>query len=141
MDDDDYYPPYSLIRRIIYMEKSNRDCVFCSSLGCFEINKYISFINVPPHKLELSKRVSEATLCYKKTFWLKGGFKEESVGGEGHEFINGRELNCLEISWRDIIVVLLHTGNTSNKEIPKEVNGSYYGFTDELFEFITCLDK
>ena len=30
-------------------------------IGCFEINKYISMINVPPHQLAFEDRISEAS--------------------------------------------------------------------------------
>ena len=52
-------------------------------------------------------RISEATLCFKKSFWLQRGFKDESIGGEAAEFMENREKQCLEISWNDIILKIL----------------------------------
>ena len=142
MDDDDYYPPDSLKNRIFYLLKSNKNCVVCSTIGCFDINKYVSIMNVPPHQLPFSKRVSEATLTFKKKFWNEQKFKNTSDGGEGYEFLEGRTNQCLEISWENIIVSLLHSKNTSTRVARSDKpNGCHFGFDDELFSFITELDK
>ena len=142
MDDDDYYPSVSLKKRVSYLINSNKNCVFCSTIGCFDINKYASIINVPPHQLPFHHRVSEATLCFKKKFWNDRCFKNDSIGAEAMEFMENRELDCLEISWKDIIVSLLHSKNTSTRIARmKEPNGCHFGFSDELFLFLTSLDK
>lgn len=140
MDDDDYYPANSLITRVGHLIKSNKQCVFSSSIGCFDIYKYSSIINVSPLNLPLEKKVSEATLTFKKVFWLNGKFNKDDMGHEGEQFVKDRLHLCKEISWEGIIVSLLHTYNTSNKHIEiKEQNGSHFGFTDEEFELITTI--
>lgn len=141
MDDDDFYPKDSVYLRLLYLENSGHDCVFCSTIGCFEINKFVSMINVPPHKLPLYKRVSEASLCYYKRFWTKQKYSDSSKGAEAEEFLKNREKYAFEVSWKNILVVLLHKGNVSKKEIPDTPNGSYFNFTDDEFLFITDLDK
>lgn len=141
-DDDDYYPPNSLQIRILELMKSKKDCVTCSAIGCFDINKYVSMINVPPHRLPFSERISEASLCFKKTFWEAQKFKDDSLYSEAKEFLNGRENQTEEISWEGILVALLHNRNTSDKIlIDQSPNGCHYGWSDELFLFITSLDK
>ena len=56
--------------------------------------------------------------------------------------MENRENQCLEISWKDIIVSLLHSKNTSTRVARmKEPNGCHFGFTDELFLFLTSLDQ
>ena len=57
MDDDDYYPPNSLYNRITQLLNSNKDCVFCSTIGCFHINKMSSIINSSPINIPLEKSV------------------------------------------------------------------------------------
>ena len=48
--------------------------------------------------------------------------------------------SCL--SSTDIIVSLLHSSNTSDKvTITEKPNGCYFGFSDELFLFVTSLDQ
>ena len=142
MDDDDYYPPESFKVRIENLLKYNKQCLFCSSIGCFHINKYISIMNVPPHKLPFHQRVSEATLTFHKDFWRETQFKEDSNGAEGEEFIKNRYHQCLEIEPEKIIVSLLHNKNTSHKDLViDKPNGCHFGFSDKLFNFITNLDN
>jgi hypothetical protein len=99
-------------------------------------------INVPPHRLPFSERISEASLCFKKTFWEAQKFKDDSLHSEAKEFLNGRENQTEEISWEGILVALLHNRNTSDKIlIDQSPNGCHYGWSNKLFLFITSLDK
>lgn len=142
MDDDDYYPPVSVRKRVLSMLSFNKSCATCSSIGCFHINKLISMVNVPPHPLPFEERISEATLAFTKEFWEKQKFNYLSWGGEAKEFMKNREKECIEISWEDVIVSLLHNNNTSTRTtVSEEVNGCHFGFSDKLFLFLTELDK
>ena len=142
MDDDDYYPPESIKLRVIQLIQSNKECLGCSTIGCFHINKFISIINVPPHEMGLEERLSEATLCFYKKFWESQKFKDESKGSEALEFIKNRTDKFLEINWENIIVSLLHKRNTSTKiTYTDQPNGCHFGWSDELFLFLTNLDK
>ena len=138
MDDDDYYHPDSLINRVGHLIKSGRDCVFCSTIGCFHIKKYSSIINVTPIEYPLEKKVSEATLTFKKSFWHNHKFNNEDKINEGEAFVKNAVNKCKEINWEGVIVQLLHTYNTCNKNLKiDEENGSHFGFTNEEFEIIT----
>jgi glycosyltransferase involved in cell wall biosynthesis len=141
-DDDDYYPPNSVKIRVVELLNSGKDCVTCSAIGCFDINKYVSMLNVPPHCLPFCQRISEASLGFKKSFWATKGFDDTAKHSEAVHFLEGRENNTLEISWEGILVALLHNRNTSTKIIvDQSPNGCHYGWSDELFLFITSLDK
>jgi hypothetical protein len=97
----------------------------------FTEGKKVSFMNVPPLTLEMSERVSEATLCFTKQFWNERKFEGLP---EGDKFIRGREQMCREISPQNVIVSLIHSKNISSRKSPtEESNGSHYGFCDELF--------
>ena len=138
MDDDDYYHPNSLINRVGNLIRSGRDCVFCSTIGCFHIKKYSSIINVTPIEYPLEKKVSEATLTFKKSFWHNHKFNNEDKINEGEAFVKNAVNKCKEINWEGVIVQLLHTYNTCNKNLKiEEENGSHFGFTNEEFEIIT----
>jgi hypothetical protein len=142
MDDDDFYPVNSVKIRILEMLKSKKDCVTCSAIGCFDVNKYVSMVNVPPHRLPFSERISEASLGFKKSFWEVQKFNDESKHSEAKEFLDGRENQTVEISWEGVLVSLLHHRNTSDKIlIDQAPNGCHYGWNDDLFLFITSLDK
>jgi len=136
MDDDDVYPNNSILTRIsMLLKEPKKDCVFSTTIPCYDIQKRISFMNVPPLILEMSERVSEATLCFTKTFWYEKTFEDNIA--EGDKFIRGREQMCREISPQNVIVSLVHGKNVSSRKSPlQESNGSHYGFCDELFLLI-----
>jgi len=139
MDDDDVYPNNSVIHRVAMLTKSPRkECVFSTTIPCYDIKKYSSFMNVPPLTLRMSERVSEATLCFTKKFWEANKFDSIQIA-EGNAFIHGRESMCREVSPQEVIVSLCHPKNTSSRKIPdfKEPNGCHYGFNEKLFALVS----
>ena len=146
MDDDDVYPNNSVLARVAHMlTEPKKECLFSTVLPCYEIHETKSFMNVPPITLDMSKRVSEATLCFTRSFWQERGFPDSQIA-EGDAFIHGREQMCREFSPQDVIVSLCHRKTTSSRKPPAgmETNGSHYGFSDELFTLISeialCID-
>ena len=142
MDDDDIYPPRHALIKVSYLRHYNKLCGFCTSIGCFHIKKLISTINVPPLEIPPENRVSEATLCFYRSFWNDRGFQDKDVGAEAEYFIKGRYDQCVNYPWRSVIVSLLHSNNISTrvKNIGDEPNGCHFGLSDELFSFITSLE-
>jgi len=139
MDDDDVYPSNSLLSRVAHMlAEPKKECLFSTVIPCYDVHEKKSFMNVPPYKLGLSDRVSEASLCFTRAFWENGKFPDQQIA-EGGAFIKGREQICREMSPQDIIVSLVHKKNTSSRKAPemKEPNGCHYGFSDELFTLVT----
>jgi glycosyltransferase involved in cell wall biosynthesis len=143
MDDDDIYPPNSILFRVSMMLRAKKECAFCTVLPSYDIANYISFVNIPPIRLPQSMRVSEATMCYTKTFWEEKGFPEDIKIAEGDLFIKGREKQCIELSPQEIIVSLVHPRTTSSRRVPPgtEPNGCHYGFTDDLFKMLSTLGE
>jgi hypothetical protein len=141
-DDDDIYPPNSILFRVSMMLRAKKECSFCTTLPSYDIANYTSFINIPPIRLPQSMRVSEATMCYTKRFWEEKGFPEETKIAEGHAFIHGRESKCVELSPQEVIVSLVHPRTTSSRKAPKiEPNGCHYGFTEDLFTMLSTLGE
>lgn len=141
MDDDDYYPPNSLKIRVLELLKSGKKCVTCTTFACFHINKLISMINVPPHRLSFGERISEATLCFYKSFWEERPFRGSCHIGEAKDFLEDRADETHEISWEGIIVSLLHNRNVSGKVTMGDTpNGCHFGWDNKLYLFITNLD-
>jgi len=139
MDDDDVYPNNSIIERTAMMLKSpSKECAFCTTLPCYDIMKYSSFMNAPPLTLTMSERVSEATLIFTRSFWEARKFSDIQIA-EGDAFIRGREHMCREISPQEVIVSLVHSTNTSSRKIPdfKEPNGCHFGFNEKLFAMVS----
>ena len=142
MDDDDYYPPESIKKRLTWLYGvPGKGCVYCSTLPMYDIRQYISAINVAPLGNYASQRVSEATLAFTQAFWRETGFSNLSIV-EGEDFVEGRLQETVEIPPTGIIVSFIHNGNTSSRHIPagQEPNGCHYGFTDEFFRYIHSIE-
>jgi hypothetical protein len=142
MDDDDVYPNNSVLHRVaMLLKEPKKDCVFSTTIPCYDIQKFMSFVNVPPNTLEVCQRVSEATLGFTRDFWNERNFTSVQVA-EGETFIRGREERCREVSPQDIIVSLTHSNNTSSRKVPDgESNGCHYGFNEKLFLVVTELGE
>jgi hypothetical protein len=140
MDDDDVYPNNSVIQRVAMMfMEPRKECAFCTTIPCYDITKFNSFMNVPPMVLGMAERVSEATLAFTRKFWEEGKFDDTIHIAEGNAFIRGREQMCREISPQDVIVSLIHPKNTSSRKSPEveDPNGCHYGFNENLFAMVT----
>ena len=139
MDDDDVYPNNSILTRVAHMlAEPKKECLFSTTIPCYDIHEKKSFMNVPPSVLGMSERISEATLCFTREFWNACPFPDEQIA-EGNAFIRGREQMCREISPQDVIVSLTHKKTTSSRKAPAgtEPNGCHYGFADELFTLVS----
>ena len=139
MDDDDVYPNNSILQRTaMLLKQPSKECAFCTTIPCYDITKYCSFMNAPPLKLRMSERVSEASMIFTKKFWENTQFPEISIA-EGDTFIRGREHMCRELSPQEIIVSLIHPLNTSSRKVPelKEPNGCHFGFNEKLFAMVS----
>jgi hypothetical protein len=138
MDDDDVYPNNSILTRVVFMmTEPKKQCVFATTIPCFNIHEKKSFMNVPPNVLAMADRVSEATLCFTREFWNQRKFPDQQIA-EGGAFIRGREEMCREISPQDVIVSLVHKKNTSSRKAPPgEANGCHYGFSEDLFTLVS----
>ena len=144
MDDDDVYPNNSVLHRVaMLLKEPARQCGFCTTIPCYDITKFSSFMNVPPVTLEMSERVSEATLVFTRKFWEENKFDDTVHVGEGNAFIRGREQMCRELSPQDIIVSLVHPKNTSSRKLPeiKESNGCHWGFNENLFSMVSQIGE
>lgn len=140
MDDDDVYPNNSILQRTAMMlMEPRKECAFCTTIPCYDITKYASFMNVPPTHLGMSERVSEATLVFTRKFWEERHFDDSVHIGEGNAFIRGREQMCREVSPQEVIVSLIHPKNTSARRLPEnlESNGCHWGFNENLFSLVT----
>jgi len=143
MDDDDVYPNNSVLQRTAMMLKEPiKECAFCTTIPCYDMTKYASFMNVPPLTLPQSKRVSEATLIFTKKFWEEKKFEDKVQIGEADTFIHGREQMCRELSPQEVIVSLVHPLNTSSRKAPEmDSNGCHYGFNEDLFALVSQLGE
>lgn len=140
MDDDDVYPNNSVLHRVAMLGKEpKKQCVFTTTIPCYDIQKHISFMNVPPYGLPMAQRVSEASLAFTRQFWEDRKFTDIQIA-EGNAFIHGREEMCREVSPQEVIVSLVHSKNTSSRKVPDgEPNGCHYGFNEQLFAVVSLI--
>jgi hypothetical protein len=138
MDDDDYYPPTSILARVCWIQTYG--AAYCATIPMYDARNYISAMNVPPLTLKPEERVSEASLVFTKTFWEEKKFPNQSIA-EGETFLEGRIHKTIEIPPEGIIVAIQHSGNATSRRVPeeKEPNGCHYGFSDEYFSYLSTI--
>lgn len=140
-DDDDFYYPKNISKRVEELIHSGKKIVGCTILGCFNINKCISFIESNPISNNIQDRISPASLGFYKSAWEKGKFTDESIG-EAHNLILNNLSEFSEISWEDVIVSLVHKYNITNRITPNtQPNGNHYGFSKGLFKYLVELQN
>lgn len=140
MDDDDIYPENSITyRAAMLMKEPRKECAFTCTIPCYDICKYVSFINVPPMTMAMSLRTSEATFIFTRKFWQEGKFDNSAKLTEGDAFIRGREHMCRELCPQEVIVALSHPLQSSARKAPDlaEPNGCHYGFNEKLFALVS----
>lgn len=142
MDDDDHYPTTSFRRRVswLLMHPWKPRVTSCTTIACYDLVRGVSAVNTPAFTLPLRQRISEATLCFYKNFWEEKGFPSSSMS-EGEGFLEGRELDVLELPPQQIIVALSHKKNISGRRViaPDAKPGCFWGFPKEFLVFLHSL--
>lgn len=140
MDDDDYYYPSQVKKRVTNLVNSGKECVGCSIIGSFHINKFISFIEASEIYTPIYNKIYPATLCFKKSFWQDIQCDDESIN-EFKSIFEKNSKKFYEINWEGILISLVHTTNISNRKTPKsEPNGMKFSMGEKVFKFISTLD-
>ena len=113
MDDDDYYPPESLIARIkilLKYENEGIECVGSTLIGTYNIiNNTSSMSSDGPISL------SEASMAYTKNFWEKRGFDDLCIRGEHKYFTENRFEQIMDIPYSFILIAINHRNNMTNE--------------------------
>ena len=112
MDDDDYYPPESILARVkILMKYKNKgiECVGSSKIGIYNIlNKASNMAS------DGDTSLSEASMGYTKNFWKARPFVETEEKGEYRGFIFGRFEKIMDIPYSFILIAFTHNSNFTN---------------------------
>ena len=144
MDDDDHYPETSFRRRVAWLTKGTKcgqtgkaSIACCTTLALYDLKFGTSAVNVPPFDIPFAKRISEATLTFKKSAWLERKFPNVSIA-EGEGWIAGREEQVIEMPPQQIIVAFSHGNNQSSRRIPPSENkpACFWGFPREYLIFV-----
>ena len=131
MDDDDYYPPHSVISRVKVLkqyEKQGIHCVGCSLIGNYNIINDTSSISC-----DSPISLSEASMGYTRQFWNQRPFNSADVRGEHKFFMEGRLENVMDLPHSFVITALNHNQNfTQNMRKAKKNNElNYFDTWDE----------
>ena len=130
MDDDDYYPPSSLLGRVKTLLKyPHINCVGCNNIGVFDIFNHQSYL-----ASDGPKYFSEASMAFRKSFWLQRPFYNKDKQGEGKFFCLYREQEMMNIPFQFILVALKHNQNTTNSI--RNISESNSNQHSDLFQLI-----
>ncbi len=150
MDDDDYYPPESIMARVkvlLKYEKEGIGCVGCSRVGVYDIIHNKSTIAT-----DGIISLSEASMAYKKDFWREQQFNELELTGEYKSFIQNRFNKIVDIPYSFVICAISHKKNYSDrnrkvienvirhKDTGEEIN-FYDGWDEDTQFFMDTLRK
>ena len=107
MDDDDYYPSCSVYSRVkTLLSYPNFDLV-----GTNELIMHDMFSGQSAIVKGNSTYISEASMGFKKSFWMQRKFPEDSLMGEGSIFCKDRYNKIIVIPSFFIIFALTHGNN------------------------------
>jgi glycosyltransferase involved in cell wall biosynthesis len=132
LDDDDFYPSYSVISRIrtlLEQEKKNNNNINCSScVACRVVDCYDLITDKTFEAYDLlADTISESTLAYSKQFWKERPFNNDDTITECISFIGDRTVCIIPSSF--VITQLTHNNNTITRR--PDANSSI-SFLDRL---------
>ena len=107
MDDDDFYPPNSIRKRLSLLDERRRiQCIYTGDIDTYNVRdkKY--------QRVGLPKHCNEATLFHTKEYWNKYKFKWEDIYNEGKYFTHGH-MEARRKAPKDMIVQIEHGDNYS----------------------------
>lgn len=149
LDDDDYiYPDTLKIRFKEYMnikrDKPYKKFMGFTKLGCFDIERYVSWIHIEDSREELYKSVVGSSLLFERDFYTNENELDNTGENNGFaRFLKNKEHMFVEQSWENNFVSLSHKNCLNGKHTPdkQDANGCHFGFSKKLFEFIVELFK
>ena len=113
MDDDDYYPPESLLARVKLLLKYEAEGIGC--LGSSLIGTYNILTNTSSMSSDGPISLSEASMAYTKKFWESRGFDDLCIRGEHKYFTEQRLHEILDVPYSFILIAINHRQNMSNE--------------------------
>tara|TARA_B110000208_G_C11763584_1_gene427797 strand:+ start:1181 stop:2065 length:885 start_codon:yes stop_codon:yes gene_type:complete len=125
MDDDDYYPPESILSRVKSLLKYFHlgiECVGCQRCLSYNINDKSCFWYTNG-KLNFL----EASMCHTKRFWNKRKYKSD-LYMECESFLKDRHNEIINIPFQFVMIIINHKGNYTNRgnnQMDKLVNIDY----------------
>ena len=111
MDDDDYYPPESVLARVkLLLKYPEIGCVGSSMIGNYDLLEDKSRIST-----DGTLSLAEASMAYKKSFWKERGFDDSDFKAEYYKFIVNRYDQVMDVPYTFIIYAITHNNNLTGK--------------------------
>lgn len=129
MDDDDYYPPDSIINRVRSLITYSKRCVGSSSVNCINLLDNTCFKTGGGYK-DNTIITAEASLCYYKKFWEEKHYDENITCEECKEFLEDRTNDYIDLHSAFVMIAITHSKNMSDRVIKNSINR--FNFFKEL---------
>ena len=142
MDDDDYYPPESILARVKVLVKYREKGIKC--VGCTQIGTYNIMNNMSSMSSDGPINFSEASMAYYKDFWNERKYIDTQLRGEHKGFTENRLEQCMDIPYYFILIAFTHKDNyTTLRSIDRNVlkfkdtnkDANYYDLWDEETQY------
>lgn len=111
MDDDDYYPPESLVARVKSLLKYKDQGVRC--VGCRDVASYDLAQGLCAVCSNGDSYLTESSLTFTKDFWQERGFRDTDRVSEYAYFLEYRQACIRSIPFQFVTVALTHNTNTT----------------------------
>ena len=139
MDDDDYYPPDSIINRVRALFTYSKQCVGSSSINCINLLDNTCFKTGGGLK-DNTIITGEASLCYYKKFWEEKRYNEDVKNEECKEFLEDRIKDYIDLHSAFVMIAITHSKNMSDRVITNSIN-RYNFFNDLPVIVVNLLEK
>lgn len=111
-DDDDWYAPDWVSHQVSILLKSDADICGLNKIQYYSVRTDTKYwITESPN----SKRLSGATLAYRKSFWKKHKFKDLQIG-EDDDFLKNTGARIFAHSYHSGFLATIHSSNVRIKE-------------------------
>ena len=129
VDDDDYYPPDSIINRVRSLLTYSKQCVGSSSINCINLLDNTCFKTMGGYK-DNTIITGEASLCYYKKFWEDQHYDENVKSEECKAFLENRTSDYIDLHSAFVMIAITHSKNMSDRVIKNSINR--FNFFNEL---------
>ncbi len=111
MDDDDYYPPESILARVkalLKYQDSGVECVGCRDVASYDLKQGLCAICSNGEEY-----LTESSLAFTKNFWLTRPFRNSDRTSEYRYFLEYRQQQMRTIPFQFVTIALTHGNNTT----------------------------
>lgn len=117
-DDDDWYAPHRLTAQVKLLQHHNAEVCGSPELFFYDVDQRLAWLYAYPNNAK--PWFAGQSLCYRKTFWEQNRFAQIDIGEDACFMWTARPKRLAVVSERDLLVGIIHGGNTSPKETEGE---------------------